>query len=268
MRTAKVRDYWNTAYKRSYGDNFVEIDLNGLNELHRIQIANGITAICGLNGAGKSTIISAIKAMIGLPLSRQDCQRLQKSAVSGTASMQRKEITCSSKEGERLIDIGWNMDRVVYIDCATNMSVQDYMIGQANLDELLVQYEEYSLGPDEIEMLSYLVGKQYKSCEIWELVDVEGEDITLPYFRVSIDGETYDSRSMGNGEHFLLFLFWRINRTEKDTLLLIEEPETYISIKSQIAFSNYLGMQMAQKGTKVILTTHSPYILNNIKMRM
>ena len=40
MRTAKVRDYWNTAYKRSYGDNFVEIDLNGLNELHRIQIAN------------------------------------------------------------------------------------------------------------------------------------------------------------------------------------------------------------------------------------
>lgn len=265
MRTAKVRDYWNTAYKRSYGDNFVEIDLNGLNELHRIQIANGITAICGLNGAGKSTIISAIKAMIGLPLSRQDCQRLQKSAVSGTASMQRKEITCSSKEGERLIDIGWNMDRVVYIDCAANTSVQDYMIGQANLDELLVQYEEYSLEPNEIEMLSYLVGKQYKSCEIWELVDVEGEDVTLPYFRVSIDGETYDSRSMGNGEHFLLFLFWCINRSEKDTLLLIEEPETYISIKSQIAFSNYLGMQMAQKGIKVILTTHSPYILNNIK---
>ena len=265
MREAKVRDYWNRAYKRPYGDNFVEIDLNGLNGLHKIQVANGITTICGLNGAGKSTIISAIKALIGLPLSGQDCQKLQTNTVYGTVSTQGQIVGCSSKEGERLKDIGWNMDKVVYIDCAANMSTQDYMIGQANLDELLDQYEEYPLDATAIKMLSYLVGKQYDSCEVRELVDATGEDIVIPYFRVSVDGVSYDSKSMGNGEHFLLFLFWCINRVEKDTLLLIEEPETYISIKSQIAFSNYLGTQMAEKGIKVILTTHSPYILNNIK---
>lgn len=268
MRVAKVRDYWSIAYKRSYGANFAEIDLNGLNKLHKIQISNGITAICGLNGAGKSTIISAIKALIGLPLSVQDGQRLQKNVVCGIA-IQGKEFPCSSEDGERLIDKGWDMNKIQYVDCTASTNTQDYMIQQANLDELLEQYEEYSLDSDAIKMISYLIGKQYSSCEVWELDDVEGEDTTLPYFRVSVDGVVYDSRSMGNGEHFLLFLFWCINRTEKDTLkdtlLLIEEPETYISIKSQIAFSNYLGMQMAEKGAKVILTTHSPYILNNIK---
>lgn len=264
MRTAKVRDYWGTAYKRSYGANFAEIDLGGLNQLHRIQISNGITAICGLNGAGKSTIISAIKALIGLPLSVQDCQRLQENAIHGTA-VRGKEFQCSSEDGERLVDKGWDMSKIQYIDCAASINTQNFMIQQANLNELLEQYEEYPLDNDAIKMISYLIGKQYSSCEVWELDDVEGEDTTLPYFRVSVDGAVYDSRSMGNGEHFLLFLFWCINRTAKDTLLLIEEPETYISIKSQIAFSNYLGMQMAEKGAKVILTTHSPYILNNIK---
>ena len=264
MRDAKVRDYWGTAYKRDYGANFEEIDLNGLNGLHKIQISNGITVIYGLNGAGKSTIISAIKALIGLPLSVQDCQRLQGNILQGIA-IQRKKITCSSEDGERLIDKGWDMSKIQYVDCTASINTQDYMIQQTNLEELLDQYEEYSLDSDAIKMISYLIGKQYSSCEVWELDDVEGEDTTLPYFRVSVDGVIYDSRNMGNGEHFLLFLFWCINRTEKDTLLLIEEPETYISIKSQIAFSNYLGMQMAEKGAKVILTTHSPYILNNIK---
>lgn len=264
MRDAKARDYWSTAYKRVYGANFAEIDLNGLNELHKIQISNGITAICGLNGAGKSTIISAIKALIGLPLSVQDCQRLQGNIVHGIA-IQREKIACSSEDGERLIDKGWDLSKIQYVDCTASINTQEYMIQQTNLGELLEQYEEYSLDSDAIKIISYLIGKQYSSCVVWELDDVEGEDTTLPYFRVSVDGAVYDSRSMGNGEHFLLFLFWCINRTEKDTLLLIEEPETYISIKSQIAFSNYLGMQMAEKGTKIILTTHSPYILNNIK---
>ena len=52
---------------------------------------------------------------------------------------------------------------------------------------------------------------------------------------------------------------------DKDTLLIIEEPETFISITSQTHFANYLGEQMAKKGVKVILTTHSPYILENIR---
>lgn len=198
MRTAKVRDYRNKAYKRSYGDNFVEIDLNGLNELHRIQIANGITAICGLNGAGKSTIISAIKALIGLPLSGQDYQKLQENVVHGTA-IQEGEITCSSNEGERLIDKGWDINKIHYVDCAASINAQNYIIQQTNLDELLEQYEEYSLDNDAIKMISYLIGKQYSSCEIRELDDVGGEDTTLPYFRVSVDGAVYDSRSMGNG---------------------------------------------------------------------
>ena len=114
-------------------------------------------------------------------------------------------------------------------------------------------------------LLHYLIGKQYQHCYVRELNETDEHDSTIPYFSVEIDGEKYDSKYMGCGEHFLLYLFWRITHVDKDTLLIIEEPETYISITSQIHFANYLGKQMAKKGVKVILTTHSPYILNNIR---
>jgi predicted ATPase len=265
MRSAKAQDHWKDAYKRQYKDNFLEIDLNGLNNLPKMQFSNGIIAICGLNGAGKSTIISAIKDLIGLQLTGQDLHKLCSHAVNGIALSNGKEVLCSNQDKERLSDKGWNIDNVRYIDCEASTNAQTFLIRQSNLDELLEQYEEYEMTSEEIKEINYLVGKGYYSCGVRELDDIDGQDSAIPYFHVAVGDTEYDTTSMGNGEHFLLFLFWCINRVDKDTLLIIEEPETYISISSQMHFANYLGKQMAKKGVKVILTTHSPYILGNIK---
>lgn len=265
MRSAKAQDFWKEAYKRQYKDNFLDVDLNGLNNLSKIQFPKGIIAICGLNGAGKSTIISAIKDLIGIPLTEQDIHKLSSHIVHGTALLDGAEVTCSNQSADRLSNKGWNVDNVKYIDCGASTNAQAFMIHQSNLDELLEQYEEYELDQEEIKEINYLVGKEYHLCGIRELDDVDEQGSTFPYFRVAVDDTEYDTKSMGNGEHFLLFLFWCINRVEKDTILIIEEPETYISISSQIHFANYLGKQMAKKGVMVILTTHSPYILSNVK---
>lgn len=127
------------------------------------------------------------------------------------------------------------------------------------------QYDEYEVTKDELEDINYLIGKSYSYCSIREIEDVDGSDLPFPFFQVEVDGIKYDTRSMGSGEHFLLYLFWCIKSTDKDTLLIIEEPETYISIFSQTHFADYIGKILAEDGVKVILTTHSPYILRNIK---
>ena len=69
MRKAKETDYWDKVYKRKYSRNLLSVELNGLNNLQEISFSKGITAICGLNGAGKSTIIAAVKDLLGLNLS-------------------------------------------------------------------------------------------------------------------------------------------------------------------------------------------------------
>lgn len=265
MRDAKAQDYWSKAYTRPHTDYLSEVDFQSLNNLPAITIPQSILVLCGLNGAGKSTIITAIKDLIGIPLSEQDLHKLNTKTILGKAVVSNQEISCTNKDGERLVDRGWDLDKVTYLDSSESVFAQNYIVQQSNLDELLEQFEEYDLSPTETEEINYIIGKRYSSCSIRELTDVNGGDSIIPYFYVEVDGETYDSKSMGIGEHFLLYLFWKINQLHKGSLLIVEEPETYISISSQISFANYLGKQMAKNGLRVIVTTHSPYIISSIR---
>lgn len=265
MRNVKAQDYWNKVYKRSFTDCLIELDFQGLNNLPSFTVPRGLLVLCGLNGAGKSTIVSAIKDLAGISLSEQDLHKLNTQVIRGKALVSGQEIVCANSAGKRLVDNGWDAEKLIYLDSSDSVSIQNFIICQTNLEELLEQFEEYELPSSDVEEINYLVGKRYSSCLIRELTDVDDAGSTIPYFSVEIDGKKYDSTSMGIGEHFLLYLFWRIDQASKDTLLILEEPETYISISSQIHFTNYLGKQMAQKGIKVIMTTHSPYILSSIR---
>ena len=265
MREAKVGDYWKQVYKRSYTDNLCSVNLNGLNGLNTIDITNGIHAICGLNGAGKSTIVSAIKAVIGLPLSDLDKHRIGAQIISGKASHNKQIVDCDNSDGKTLLQKEWSIKDIRYIDCMISTHTQQFLINQTNLDELLEQFEEYELTPDELKDIGYLIGKTYDSCSVRVMEDIDEEERELLYFRVRAGEAEYDSIQMGNGEHFLLYLFWYIANAQNDSLIIIEEPETYISILSQTRFANFLAKNSASKGIKVILTTHSPYILKRMK---
>ena len=226
--------------------------------------SKGITAICGLNGEGKSTIIAAIKDLIGLKLSESDVHKLQTVHVDGTFENDNQMVGCSNLQGVRLCDKGYDLRNIIFLDCDENNKIQDFIVRQSNFEDLLDQNEEYSLLSRELEDICYLTGKRYQECKIWEFEDIE-EIGTVPFFKVTIDQIEYDSRSMGRGEHFLFYLYWCINKCASGTIVIIEEPETYISICSQMHFSNYLGKQIAEKGMQVIVTTHSPYLLEHIK---
>lgn len=267
MRSAKAQDYWKKVYKKTHNNSFSEIDLLGLNGINKIQCNSGILAICGLNGAGKSTIVSAVKAIIGMPLLVKDENKIQGTKVQGTFVLNGSSISCSNVASERLVDNSFDISKIKYMDFESSTKIQNYMITQTNLDELLPQYEEYELSEDELNSINYIVGKDYQLCGIREFdgADVDSYDEEIPFFRVVVDDEEYTSINMGTGEHFLLYLFWCINRAEKGTILLIEEPETFIGIASQCNFANFLAQNIVTNDVQVILTTHSPYILKNIK---
>ena len=171
---------------------------------------------------------------------------MKSATVNGKFECDNKKISCSNCNGKRLYDTGYDLDSIKYLDCDENIQIQEFNIRQANFEELLEQNEEYELLPEQISDICYLTGKRYQSCKIWEFEDIEGIGI-VPFFNVTIDEIEYDSRSMGRGEHFLFYLFWYINKCNSGTIVIIEEPETYISICSQIHFANYLGKQIAKR---------------------
>lgn len=264
MRKAKEADHWDIVYKRNYINGLKNVNLNGLNGFKEIVFSKGISVICGLNGAGKSTIVAAVKAVLGLELSEGDIHKLNNTLINGEFLDNATAKPCSNVIGNRLCELNVDLEKIVYLDCDESDKALEFNVKQTNLEELLEQNEEYEFSSDDVEEINYLIGKRYQKCSVWEFEDIE-ETGTIPFFSVRIDNLEYDSRSMGRGEHFLLYLFWRINKCFSGTLFIIEEPETYISINSQMHFSNYLGKQIAEKGVQVILTTHSPYLLEHIK---
>ena len=264
MRSAHVTDIWGKVYRRSYNNFFTKVDLMGLNGISNINMNKGLVAICGLNGAGKSTIISAIKDTIGLKLTNNDISRIKGASIKAEITIGKDSVEISNNNGDTLYDKKEEIE-IKYIDSSNGIKTQESMINQTNVDELLELYEEYKFTSSELEEISYLIGKSYRSCSVYEIDDFEGGEGTFPFCVIDDNGVKYDMRTMGNGELFILDMYWCIKRMGKDSILIIEEPETYISIFSQLNFITYIGEIISSKGISVIMTTHSPFILENIK---
>lgn len=69
MRSAEVSGYWRKVYKepRRYCNYIKEVSFSdSVNKKFSIELSPGITTICGLNGAGKSSFIASIKELLGL----------------------------------------------------------------------------------------------------------------------------------------------------------------------------------------------------------
>ena len=60
--------------------------------------------------------------------------------------------------------------------------------------------------------------------------------------------------------------FWMLRKLEKNSILILEEPETYISPRSQMALMNILAKFSSEKAIWTIVTTHSPTILKRIPL--
>ena len=96
MRQAKVEDYWDRVKKNNYDIKIKELNLNGINGFGKIEFTGGIFAICGLNGVGKSTIIAALKDVLGIRLDKSDLYRIGNHECSAIVSKNNTEIQCKN----------------------------------------------------------------------------------------------------------------------------------------------------------------------------
>lgn len=261
MRTARAQDHWNTVYKRNYDYSIEKLLLNGVGGINNVELNKGIFALCGLNGAGKSTIISCLKDILGIELNKRDLRKINGGIVEAQIRNQQASTLFQNTLSNRFRDNFEEVNNLYYVDYEQPLDILAFF-EQDNLDELLEQYEPKTFTNEEIEELNYLVGKQYNSIE---LIEVENADSSLPFFKVTEGLLSYDSLSMGIGEHFLFYLYWVLEKISGNGIVLIEEPETFISITSQNHLMNHIAKKVSLKGLNLVIATHSPHIIKKIK---
>ena len=272
IRAAKFSDYWRAALRRDYAFNYSRLEYSGIKCLHddSLTFAKGITAIVGGNGVGKSTLAHAVVDVLagaeGLPQLRENALRLDGGLLNATLGdsknpkllslrLERETRTATgTTEGLRY---GWCDPSAIGTLC------QKQVLGDPTFADLLEGLTPRTLTPEELASSSYVVGKDYSNCKVWEISEY-GPFELWPYFEIESGGVLYRSENMGRGELAVLIALWAISSAPKNSLLIVEEPETHVSARSQSALMDMMAWACAQKGIEIILTTHSPVILQKL----
>lgn len=271
MRQARAGDRWRGVSKKPFTNALRSFEFENVTGLGKGQIAFGgsVTVICGGNGVGKSTLLNTIL----------DFVQLTNTLATSTPTLRVKDATLSGSMTVEGIDIvvNWFSESMTSRPTAPTsiqvtmldpgkfaVKLSDFLSKEQNFHELLDGLSPRNLDK-EVETLCALVGKDYESSQVYEVEEYSGDyEEPFPYFIVNEHGVSYGSEKMGLGELSAHNLFWQIDRCPENSILLIEEPETYLSPRSQLALMNHIADASLRRNLWIILTTHSPTIVSHV----
>lgn len=274
MKKARAEDHWRRLLAKAQPSHARSIAAVAIANfpVEPIRMAGPITVLTGLNGVGKSTILNSVRILT----TRGAATPINLALLKSSVGQLNGEI--ASSDGPRIVRATLNKGDVnlepetidletTWIDNAFEIpALIKHLREEQNLGEALDQVSPIVYSPDELMEISWLVGKDYSSCSIYELEGFYGRTVA-PYFFVESSGSQYGSECMGLGEMSLHYVFWSLKRAEKDSLILFEEPETYVSSRSQAALMDCLAHTCLTRNCTAIVTTHSPQIFAQVPPR-
>ena len=278
LRSARSNDLWRQLYRKADSRilrlfvRYSNVPGLGSGEL----TAKGpIAMLCGENGVGKSRALKTIYAALGGPYS--DFTPKGALSLPGTideVTLVRRTVAGGAPPAEETIEGTTNIKAALavtgeppkasYFDPPLQVPHLLQLIrNDQNFSDLYEGITPQKLTPEQVEEVSMMVGRSYTDVSIYEIADYQDHE-TTPYFRVTSEGDTYGAENMGLGELSLLFAYWILLRAPEESILLLEEPETFIAPRSQRALIDLVASEALQKRLFVVLTSHSGVIAERV----
>lgn len=271
MRSAASADHWRriTSERRGFGLERVRITgkapLVGVD----VELPNGIAVLCGLNGVGKSTFLRLIEGMIN---GRSSLEGRCRTNVLEVGVAEAKLIVTGAKTTLSLgVESASQTTRAVVLDAFESCTRITSLGQEPNFHDLVDGIESRLWSDDERALGAYVLGRDYDWIAVYELegptpLEEGFGDVTLPFFRVSSHGIEYDSFAMGMGELAAFMALWKLWTAEPRTIVILEEPETFLSSRSAVALLDVLARQVDRKHLYGVVTTHSPDVVARVPM--
>jgi predicted ATPase len=271
LRAAALSDNWRRLRNRPFETRLISLEHLNLGCLQdgEIALSGGITVIIGANGVGKSTILSAMSELLTSTSEIPGLQhgvRLTGSQNTGKmlVGAVEHEVTCSDGADGNRSRIGNVLEgEIGWFDSSLITLIPQAIHEDSDFQDLLQGIEPAPLSPDELEIARYLVKKEYTAIDIYEVTDYN-EWAIFPYFRVTVGAMQYGSERMGEGELGLLLILSILRHLPPNSIFVLEEPETHVSIKSQVALMDVLAKYSVERGIYVIVATHSSSLVKKV----
>lgn len=131
----------------------------------------------------------------------------------------------------------------------------------------MVEYIDY-LDNKEVEIISTVLDKQYSEIMITKhrFYKQWGESVYFKLKNVKTESfkGNYTEAFAGSGESAVVKLVHQVFNAGKGSLVLLDEPEVSLHPGAQKRLLTFLLQQIFEKGLQIILTTHSPAIVEEL----
>jgi predicted ATPase len=275
----KLENKWNTRGVGIGWPKFLEyVEISGLRGWHgqKIDFPFPIVAIVGENGSGKSTIIQCAASVYKSSSDKLSENRFASDYFPDTVWDKLKNVTIrySYKEGQnsqiksiRKPTDRWrgNPDRpirkVEYIDLSRILPIPARMGYRKLANPLLKETAATMFEKGTLDRFSNIVGQKYESVRM-AVTDADTHK-KIPVVGQK-QGAIYSGFHQGAGEITVAELIQV--EFQKNSLILIDEIETSLHPRSQRRLIRDLAEKCRQLDLQIILTTHSPYILDELPL--
>ncbi len=216
----------------------------------QVEVYGGLTVICGVNASGKTRLLTAIARVA------------EGSPAEGSC------VDVGGLQGGNVafVDTFWMLQKQ-RVSISTDAALID-RVQQAGLSPLR---------PADLRLASYLLGHEYSSIEVAELEATDDrsvlEDLSadagsmelalkfrpevIPYFEVARENQRRSSATLSQGELAGLTLIWALSQLSSPLLVLIDEPETFLSPVSAQRALDIVAHYTGKNGTPCVMSSHS-----------
>lgn len=228
-----------------------------------IPITLPLTVLCGPNGVGKSTLIKALFASLQ---SGEIDLKVEPLLAQGRGIIRGKVGSTDFEIARSLAAPGVQNELfpTAYLETSKEpKTYQDHFRTFDSINDIVNGLAKVSLNNSDLEEIGFLLGRDYRSIDVYEY----GEEERWPFFEVSRGDDRYDTRTMGAGELACFHLWWRLKFIDKNSLLFVEEPETYISPYAQKSFAAFLMRFLYRNKSVGIVVSHSASFIQAVPLQ-
>ncbi|WP_339747973.1 AAA family ATPase [uncultured Rubinisphaera sp.] len=270
----------------NYGDVLTQLHIKGFRN-HTdtvLEIESPVTALCGVNGSGKSTVLqlaaAAYQSLSGQryyvstfilagtldskPFESDASVDITYAQPPGSHGKIQKRTLSISRSGSSWSGYERQPRRSVtflgfgfYLPHAERDSQFKSLISD---DQFVSRYKR-PLDDSVIARVSQILLCKYDEAHQHQMRKKYARRHTPMTTARRRDGLEYSEANMGSGEARLYALVNRIETAYEKSLVLIEEPETALHPCAQFELGKYLVDVSLRRNLQVIITTHSEYLM-------
>ncbi|MBP1151307.1 AAA family ATPase [Methylocaldum sp. RMAD-M] len=272
---------------QTYGDLILGLHAKGFrNHVDtKIEIESPVTAFCGVNGTGKSTLLQLAAAAYQAPNGKKrhyissfilagtldskpfaddaSVEITYEQPPTSSGSIQPRTLTVS-RSGSSWSGYDRQPERaVLYLGLGFHLphAERDESFKKLFGDAQFRLREKQALEDKVVERVSTILLCKYDAAHQNTLRKRYGRTNTHLLTAKRGTGAEYSEANMGSGEARLYALVMRIEAAPEKSLFLIEEPETALHPSAQYELGRYLVEVAKRRGLQIFLTTHSEYLL-------